>query len=1134
MHSNSLYSTRQPTLAMLLSLTFVLLLTVFGNVPVSAAPAQSEAESFRLADPGFRVERIAGPEEATNIYAMTLDSEGRVIVSGPGYIRRLTDRDGDRYLETREEIYVGPEDGCQGLVCVGEQLYFVAAAGLHRMPLPAGGQTQTASAPELVLPLRGAGEHGPHAVRRGADGFLYLLGGNHSGFDPRQLEGFSPVREPYAGLLLRLRPDGSNVEVVAHGMRNAYDFDFLPSGDIIAWDSDGERDTGLPWYRPTRLYHLTPGADCGWRSSGSGKVPTYAMDTVAPVAGAGRGSPTGLVAYQHRGGAASFPERYQGHIFALDWTFGRLLFFPLEPRDATFRSSPEIFLESAGGTAFAPTDVEVAPDGALLISSGGRGLDGAVFRVTPDEPATASTSSTVSTSSPGLDQILGAPMPLSAWSRRRWAPLVEGTAVTQLLGALADRKRSAEEQVRALDVLGAYFPAALAGALRRVDASVNGRSMVRARAAWWAGRHGHIDVIRERLGDSDPWVVRVALESAARYVSQSETWDDWEPYLNVYSRSDTASPRTRRLRQAVAYALSHAPEPKEQVLESGNRLATRNTTAHLFAQVARSPRGRFPHPRKPTLEGAEVAKAGERDAAELLWFFPTPTDAESRLEQLRLLQISYEHLLKERDDRRVFFQRPWDGPGELGPHVWDADFANKVRRLIGNEDTRVSREAARLAGMLGLDDLTSAITGRITRATTPGEDLLTLSFLTRMKRPWNLEQLERVARAVLGLAGKVEQLEVGRDARWHRYTQNLWQELTELQPRLTHVALAEPPFGHPDHTALAEAMQGKALDEAVRRFTAKPLPNDPSQRRMVVSFLASHPQDNAKEVLRKVLDESGLQGLALNGLAENPSEDDRALFLGALGEGKRLLVPDALTALTKLPIPDVQSAEGQAEWLAALLWGFALDGDPHRTRERDLAAQHLARLSGTVADFEAESKSSQRKAFETWRALYPGDDADVAAALGKAEAFDERFAALVAKEGMGDAKRGAVVFRSANCASCHTSGSQGGRFGPDLSGLGQRFSRTKTLEAIYFPDREVADRYRTRLFVLNDGKLLEGLSVYNSPAATLVRTRDGGLHRLDSAEIAQTSQSAGSFMPAGLLDGLTAEQIEDLVAYLRR
>src|SRR4051812_36851053 len=44
---------------------------------------------------GFRISLYAGPELANDIYAMTLDASGNVIVTSQGYVKKLVDTDGD-------------------------------------------------------------------------------------------------------------------------------------------------------------------------------------------------------------------------------------------------------------------------------------------------------------------------------------------------------------------------------------------------------------------------------------------------------------------------------------------------------------------------------------------------------------------------------------------------------------------------------------------------------------------------------------------------------------------------------------------------------------------------------------------------------------------------------------------------------------------------------------------------------------------------------------------------------------------------------------------------------------------------------------------------------------------------------
>ena len=112
----------------------------------------------------------------------------------------------------------------------------------------------------------------------------------------------SPIREPVAGCLLRFTPDLKQSEIVADGFRNAYDFDFNPDGELFTYDSDNERCVALPWYEPTRFYHVIPGGRHGWLSPQRGtfwRMPPYFADVVAPLATLERGSPTGCVCYRH-------------------------------------------------------------------------------------------------------------------------------------------------------------------------------------------------------------------------------------------------------------------------------------------------------------------------------------------------------------------------------------------------------------------------------------------------------------------------------------------------------------------------------------------------------------------------------------------------------------------------------------------------------------------------------------------------------------------------------------------------------------------------------------------------------------------------------------------------------------------
>jgi len=97
------------------------------------------------------------------------------------------------------------------------------------------------------------------------------------------------------GFIARFQLDGSNWQLVSMGQRNTYDAAFHDNGELFAYDADMEWDFGMSWYRPTRISHIVPGTELGWRN-GTGKWPAYYEDSMAPVLNIGPGSPTGEVA----------------------------------------------------------------------------------------------------------------------------------------------------------------------------------------------------------------------------------------------------------------------------------------------------------------------------------------------------------------------------------------------------------------------------------------------------------------------------------------------------------------------------------------------------------------------------------------------------------------------------------------------------------------------------------------------------------------------------------------------------------------------------------------------------------------------------------------------------------------------
>ena len=248
---------------------------------------------------------------------------------------------------------------------------------------------------EMLLKLDGAGEHGPHSFVLSPDGKeIYFIAGNHT-LIPESLKensrlptnwGEDNLFKPYldarghandikapGGWICKFSPDGTDWELISAGYRNPFDMAFNEDGELFAYDADMEWDIGMPWYRPTRICHVTSGSEYGWRT-GSGKWPAYYPDALPAVHNLEQGSPTAVLS----GAELNFPGSYKSGIFVMDWSFGTLYFADLKPKGSSYIAERKEFLS---GTPLPLTDMIAGADGNLYFASGGRRIDSHLFRL---------------------------------------------------------------------------------------------------------------------------------------------------------------------------------------------------------------------------------------------------------------------------------------------------------------------------------------------------------------------------------------------------------------------------------------------------------------------------------------------------------------------------------------------------------------------------------------------------------------------------------------------------------------------------------------------------------------------------------------------------------------------------------
>ena len=330
---------------------------------------------------GFEILPYADDSLASDIYCLSISPKGDVCVSGKGYFRILIDTDNDGKADTFKNFGQAPSDGATGLLFEKKSLWYTGNQGLWSIPIAEDGVT--AAGPGVKhLSFKTGGEHEAHAIKRGPDGLIYILCGNITGINSSfAMVESSPVKKPLAGTVIKYDPENKKTEVFVDGLRNPYCFDFNLDGELFTFDSDNERCIALPWYEPTRIYHLVSGGRYGWwnpQQSETWRSPPSHADILPPIATAGRGSPTGVLCYK----GTHFPAKYQGSLFILDWTFGRILTCELKPKDSSFSTKAEVFLEPKGNAGFAPTAVDMnSLTGELFVCIGGRGTKGSVFRI---------------------------------------------------------------------------------------------------------------------------------------------------------------------------------------------------------------------------------------------------------------------------------------------------------------------------------------------------------------------------------------------------------------------------------------------------------------------------------------------------------------------------------------------------------------------------------------------------------------------------------------------------------------------------------------------------------------------------------------------------------------------------------
>ena len=341
--------------------------------------------------PGFKIELLRSAQsEEDSWVALAFDPKGRLTVAREkrGLLRMRLGSSAVERVEVIEDSLLE----CRGLLYAYDSLYVNAnnSKGFYRLR-DTDGDDQFDER-RLLLQTEGGVGHGRNHLALGPDGFIYLVHGDdvvlpanlatNSHLQQMMDDQLMSARNPLRGIprrfaqvghVLQTDRDGTFFRLIAGGLRNPLGIAFNEVEEMFTYDADMERDLGAPWYLPTRVLHLVPGGDYGWRRS-MPNLPPYASDILPAAVDIGVGSPTG-VAF---GTSSHFPEKYRRALFVADWAYGRILAVHLRSDGASYRGTAETFLS---GRPFNVTDITFGPDGAMYIITGGRGTKSGLYRV---------------------------------------------------------------------------------------------------------------------------------------------------------------------------------------------------------------------------------------------------------------------------------------------------------------------------------------------------------------------------------------------------------------------------------------------------------------------------------------------------------------------------------------------------------------------------------------------------------------------------------------------------------------------------------------------------------------------------------------------------------------------------------
>lgn len=902
-------------------------------------------------------------------------------------------------------------------------------------------------------------DHVPANFRLAMDGYFYVAVGDKGVYGAVGADGKRVDLQ--GGGILRLRPDGTGLEVYCTGVRNILDVAMNDEDEMFTYDNTDEHH----WMG--RLTHMVDGGFYGYPYDFIPRRPY----TLWMMADYGAGAATGTLCYTED----ALPAEYHGNLFLADFGKRNILRVRVERDGATYRAVSRQDLFTDVPPEFRPVGIAWSADGLGIYICDWQHVDtkeavevGRLLKLTYTGASNA-------TKKPD-------------W----YVPAASGRAfqatTADLVAALSHRSRDvrmaaqrrlsqrpdAANPLRDLIDDRAAPPLARSHALWARDAIGRGRSgemgflvaaddaspVVRRQALRRIGTRrdtAAVTIARNRLHDAEPSVRFHAATALGRIGSPAavpalmEALADSDPWARY--AAFTALNRTGRRHPAAWEQLASGLRSTNEPLRQGCALAMRDTydaaLVKAVAQVARDAAASAParaaalsvlgplHHKPPEWKGQWWAyhPALGRPPRKTVEWEGTPTVLAALREALAA------------PDPAVILAA-LDALRDAG----DPGAAERIRRVGGRPEPELRRAA--LLALASCDDGKSAPFLAAQLGASPADeslDALVLETLGRLRAADAIETIKNHARGS---------------------SQTLRTAAFEALVRIGAEAA---------RAAIIELMDHPSAD--VRRSAVRAA-GDLGDRSLIPRLLAAHARGDTREA-------------AVAALARMPDVRGVGAYLEGLAPGDFALREKCRQALGEVRDAALAAVEAAVEKSLS---------DDVVLELRQVYQDHAKARRGPL--FARQINRRHPEEYMT-HAL---------ARAGNARRGEKLFAATTAG-GIG-------------CATCHAVDGAGGAVGPDLSGIGAKYSRRDLAEGVLYPSKAVREGYHQVIVRTRSGVTYSGPVKSDTVDELTLHEADGTLRRVRKDEIAARKDSGLSPMPEGLHSGLTPQQFTDLVSYL--